>query len=166
MVPPSFRSRFSVLIKPESNAFEHQAPIVAQPPYDQNSVDPHASLAKLGDGPFCPVKHDRRRERMGDHGHIQIHLDKNVWNDCCGSMFTLKLGCFFIHETIETFRSSNASSSKLKTGNAMWNNNREGHFDAAVWKGQGDTTTVVGRLSMLLGLVLLWFGFVFGIFYF
>ena len=76
------------------------------------------------------------------------------------------LDIFFFIEWSKNFDRSNASSSKLKTGNAMWNNNREGRFDAAVWKGQGDAATVVGRLSMLLGLVLLWFGFVFGIFYF
>ncbi|NJO36827.1 MAG: hypothetical protein HC871_03360 [Rhizobiales bacterium] len=37
---------------------------------------------------------------------------------------------------------------------------QQGRFDAAVWKGQIDVTTVSVRLGMMAGLGLLWLGLV------
>jgi len=42
----------------------------------------------------------------------------------------------------------------------MWTKKERGAFDAAVWKGPVDLTTVAVRISMLLGLGLLWLGVV------
>ena len=40
----------------------------------------------------------------------------------------------------------------------MWKKKERSEFDAAVWKGPIDLTTVTVRISMLLGLGLLWLG--------
>ncbi|MGI9420276.1 MAG: hypothetical protein ACR2RA_20825 [Geminicoccaceae bacterium] len=47
----------------------------------------------------------------------------------------------------------------------MWTKKEQGSFDAAVWRGQIDLTTVTVRLSMLLGLGILWLGLVVWIFF-
>ncbi len=40
----------------------------------------------------------------------------------------------------------------------MWKKKEQGEFDAAVWKGQIDLTTATVRVSVLLGLGVLWLG--------
>jgi hypothetical protein len=47
----------------------------------------------------------------------------------------------------------------------MWTKKERGGFDAAVWKGPIDLTTVTVRISMLLGLALLWLGLVTWLFF-
>jgi len=47
----------------------------------------------------------------------------------------------------------------------MWSESDKHRFDATVWKGQGDITTVTVRLSMLFGLAILWLSLMFGIFH-
>ena len=42
---------------------------------------------------------------------------------------------------------------------------KRGGFDAAVWKGPVDLTTATVRISMLLGLGLLWLGVVVWVFF-
>ena len=47
----------------------------------------------------------------------------------------------------------------------MWKEKKQVAFDAAVWRGQIDFTTVTVRLSVLLGLGLLWLGLAIWIFF-
>ena len=47
----------------------------------------------------------------------------------------------------------------------MWTKKEQSGFDAAVWRGQIDLTTVTVRLSVLLGLGILWLGLVGWIFF-
>ncbi len=47
----------------------------------------------------------------------------------------------------------------------MWKKKEQGAFDATVWKGQVDLTTATVRVSMLLGLGILWLGLVVWIFF-
>ena len=54
--------------------------------------------------------------------------------------------------------SFNATESGRYLGTAMWKKKENGEFDATVWKGPIDLTTATVRVSVLLGLGLLWLG--------
>ena len=47
----------------------------------------------------------------------------------------------------------------------MWKKKEQSGFDATVWKGPIDLTTATVRISMLLGLGVLWLGFAAWIFF-